>query len=120
MNWKKSKNIRINKIEFIISYYFKSIINTAFIINRFIYLPEFHIIIYKEYEYKVLFNYIDAYFINKLYKLKLLKRRRIINKVIKINNLIKNEEILRQWDFLYFLSAFNLIKRLIKPKTKGL
>jgi len=63
-------------------------------IDRFTYLPEFHVIIYKEYKYTMLPSYIDVYFTGTLYKLEVDKRRRIIEEVAKVNRLIITEEVL--------------------------
>ena len=61
--------MKISKIKFIVFYYFRLIANIAFTINRFIYLPEFRVVICKECKYVMLPNYIDAHFISEFYKL---------------------------------------------------
>lgn len=63
--------------------------------DRFIHLPNFYIIVYKECKYAVLPSYINMHFVGKPHKLEVNKRCKIIDEVVEVNRLITNEEVLR-------------------------
>ena len=96
-----------------------------------IHLPDFHIIIYKKYQYTILPNQIDVYFIPKkpTRSKKPIKKRHRINKalykrikkdVAQINGLIPNPEVLRQYEFLFLLAIVIPISVLSQLESNGI
>ena len=85
-------------------------------IDRFIHLPEFYVIIYKEYKYAILPSYINTHFIGEPYKLDKKECQRIADKVAEVNRLIINKEVLYNSKFLFLVATSKLIKGLAKLK----
>ncbi|KAH7383389.1 hypothetical protein BKA64DRAFT_646577 [Cadophora sp. MPI-SDFR-AT-0126] len=72
--------------------------------DRFIYLPEFRVVICKECE---------------PYKLDRTERRRIADEIAEVNGLIGNEEALRRWEFPFPPPTSSPVEGLAKPKIGG-
>jgi hypothetical protein len=88
--------------------------------DRFIYLPEYRVIICKECKYAVLPSHIDAHFTQEDHKLEKDERRRIAEEVASVDGLISNEEVLRRGEFPFPPATSRPIKELAAPKKDGL
>jgi superfamily II DNA helicase RecQ len=93
---------------------------TFITMDRFIHLPEFHVIICKECKYAVLPSHINTHFAAKPHKLGVEERRKIIQEVAIVDGLIVDEKILRQSEFPFPAATSKPIKGLATPKTGAL
>jgi hypothetical protein len=83
-------------------------------------LPVFCIVVYREYKYRVLPSYINTYFATKSYKLNKKEQQKVEDKVLQINRLIKNKEILRRSNFTFLLPISIPIAVLGRPEENRL
>jgi hypothetical protein len=88
--------------------------------DQFIHLPEFRVIICKKCQYAVLPSQIDSHFTPKRpHGYKKEERRRIIGRVAEIDNLIQDEEALKQCEFTFPLDTVEPITALAAPQVNG-
>ena len=86
----------------------------------FTHLPEFHIIICKKCQFAILPSYIHAHFrAEDRHGLDKDERQRIINVVVEVDKLIKNNKALRECKFLFLLSTSKPIVALGKLRKDG-
>jgi hypothetical protein len=87
----------------------------------FTHLLEFQVIICKKCQFAILPSYIHAHFAAKpQHGLEKEERQRIVDAVVEVDGLIRNNKALRQCEFPFPPSTSNPIAALAKPKKNGL
>lgn len=84
--------------------------------DRFIHLPEFRVIICKEFKYAVLPSHITTHFAGKPHNLEVDERHKVADEVAEVNGLITNEEFLRRGEFPSPAASGESIEGLAAPK----
>ena len=87
--------------------------------DRFIYLPEFRVVVCKRCRYAILPSKINTHFAGKPHQLDVAERRRIVDEVSKVPDLITSEEDL-QGEFPFPAPSQRPVEGLAMPKRDGL